>query len=184
MTSFSSNPFSWDNSSAKVQSTVISLSLSNGSGNAMNTSNFTNPVSLFVPRDDSKMPNFTQFNVRPMGNDEYMQYHSLKVTSLDNSINVQIKPHNKSVTFKIFMSFDERPSLEKHDFSWTLPDFSSCIFKNVSRTKMMNVTLNGTTSSKTVEFMDQERHCDNDPYTAFVSNALVTKLGFYYFGKK
>ena len=184
MTSFSSNPFSWDNSSAKVQSAVISLSLSNGSGNGMDTSNFSTPVSLFVPRDDSKMPNFTHFNVRPLGNDEYMQYHSVRMTSLDNSIHVQVKPHNESVTFKIILLFNERPSLKKHDFIWTLPDFSSCIWKNISRIKTVNVALNETENSKTVEYVDQERHCDNDPYTVFVSNALVTKLGLYYIGKK
>ena len=186
MTSFTSNPFTWDTSSAKVQSAVTSLSLTNGStGQTMDTSNFTNPVSLFIPRDDSKMVNFSRFNVRPMGNDEYIQYHSFHAISLNNSVHIQVKPLNKSINLEVFFSFNERPTLQKHEYNWTLPDFSSCVWRNISLTKIANVTeKNGTTISKTVQYLDEERYCDNDPYTAFVSNTRITQLGLYYIGEK
>ena len=184
MSSVSSNPFTWHNSSSSIQSSVISLSLTNSSGHAMDTSNFSNPVNLFVPRDDSKITPPKQYNLRPKGDNEYMQYHSFEMTSMDNSIHVQIKPLNESVVFKAYLLFNERPTTEKFSHNWTLPDYSSCRWKNVSNIRTINVTENGTAGLQTVTYVTQERECDNDPHTLFVSNALVTELGLYYIGKR
>ena len=43
------NPFSWDNSSKKVKSNVISLNFQSGNGKKINVSNLDNDIAIVIP---------------------------------------------------------------------------------------------------------------------------------------
>ena len=49
MTQAEENPYSWDPSSAKVLSDVISFDVNTGLGDKLPTDNLTNPATIIVP---------------------------------------------------------------------------------------------------------------------------------------
>ena len=47
------NPFTWDNSSKKIKSSVTSLELKNGNAEKMNVSNLDNDIEILIPLSSS-----------------------------------------------------------------------------------------------------------------------------------
>ncbi|XP_068694084.1 polycystin-1-like protein 2 [Montipora foliosa] len=170
MTSFPSNPFTWSNTSKEVKSFTVGLTLKNESQNSLNTSNFSEDVNIYIPRDASKLPEPQEFNFIPLRDNEYIQYHTVEVNSVNFSVHIQIFPVNESTKIKVFMLYNEKPTLDSFDYNWTIPDFSSC----------KNVSTNSSSSSNSTAGATDPEDCKRDPYTVSISNSLVTRSGTYY----
>lgn len=205
MSSSPENTLTWSNSSKHVKSFLVGLILRDENGNPLNTSSFTGDVGIYIPRNANQIPKQEEFHVIPLGDNQFIQYHTLDVNSANYSVHIQVIPLNSSNEMSVFLRYNERPSTEKFDYNWTIPNFSNCSFRNVSRnvSSSMNSTegslnstegssdvnsagnLNATNSTETeyhVE-IDVVRDCVIDPYTVSISNSLVTKTGKYFIGR-
>ena len=194
MTSIPTNLHTWSNTSDQVNSYSVSLNLKDEHRKPLDTSNFTKDANIFIPRNASKLPKHEEFYVKPFGDKKYIQYHQIDVNSSNYSVHIQLRPLNESLEkLTILLLYNERPSPEKFDFNWTIPDLSSCSYRNVSRTynssvpgsanNMKNSSATNSSETENVTVIDLVRDCKRDPYTVSISNSMVTKQGKYYLGK-
>ena len=196
MTSIPRNVHTWSNTSKEVKSYAVSLTLKDKDGKPLPTSNFSNYVDIYIPRNASELPEEEEFHVIPLGNKKYIQYHTVQVNSSNFSVHIQVRPKNESIgNLKVLLRYDERPSTEVFDYNWTVPDFSSCSFKNetrvVSNSSAGSGANNATNSSATnstqtgeeIVVIDLKRDCIRNPYLVSISNSMVTEMGTYYLGR-
>ena len=193
MTSIPNNVHTWSNTSKEVKSYAVSLTLKDKDGKPLPTSNFSNYVDIYIPRNASDLPEEEEFHVIPMGNKKYIQYHTVQVNSSNFSVHIQVRPKNESIgNLTVLFRYDERPTTETFDYNWTVPDFSSCSFKNVSRVVSNSSTASGannatnssaTNSNQTGEEIVVKRDCIRNPYLVSISNSMVTEMGTYYLGR-
>lgn len=131
-----------------------------------------------------------------MGEGKYIQYHTIEVNTSNYSVHCQIRPKNASIgNLTVLLSKTERPSPDKFDYNWTVPDFSGCSFSKVSRVvsnssarggasnAANSSTTNSTEAEPEVVVIDVKRDCIKDPYIVSVSNSMVTEKGTYYLGR-
>lgn len=196
MNSIPNNVHTWSNTSRQVNSFTVSLTLKDKNGKLLNTSNFSSYADIYIPRNASQLPEEEEFYVIPTGNKKYIQYHTIQVNSSNYSVHIQVRPRNESIgNLTVLLRYDDRPNTETFDYSWTVPDFSSCSFSNVSR-KVSNSSAgsganNATNSSATnstqteeeIVVIDLKRDCVRDPYLVSISNSMVTEKGTYYLGR-
>lgn len=188
MTAIDSNLHTWSNTSKQVKSYSVGLHLKDGKQQPLNTSNFKNAADIYIPRNASELSKYQEFNVIPLGDKKFIQYHAIDVNSSNYSVHIQLRPVNESIQqLTVLLRYNERPSPEKFDFNWTIPNFSHCSFRNVSRVVSNNATNSSATSSTETEhevvLIDVERDCVKDPYIVSISNDIVTKMGKYYVGR-
>ena len=193
MTSIPNNVHTWSNTSKEVKSYAVSLTLKDKDGKPLPTSNFSNYVDIYIPRNTSDLPKEEEFHVIPMGNKKYIQYHTVQVDSSNFSVHIQVRPKNESIgNLTVLLRYDERPSTETFDYNWTVPDFSSCSFKNVSRVVSNSSAASGANnatnssamnSNQTGEEIVVKRVCIRNPYLVSISNSMVTEMGTYYLGR-
>ncbi len=196
MTSIPTNLKTWSNTSKQVNSYNAGLTLKDEHRHPLNTSNFSSDAHIYIPRNASQLPDEEEFYVIPLGERKYIQYHALQVNNTNYSVHVQIRPKNDSVgNLTVFLLYDKRPDPEKFDYNWTVPDFSGCTFRNVSRVVSNSSTGNGTNNAtnssasnsteteEEVVVIDIKRDCVRDPYIVSISNSMVTKEGTYYLGR-
>lgn len=197
MNAIPTNLHTWSNTSKEVNSYSVGLTLKDESRHPLNTSNFSSDANIYIPRNASQLPDEEEFFVVPMGDNKYIQYHAIQVNSSNFSVHIQIRAVNESIgNLTVFLLFDERPTPEHFDYNWTIPDFSGCTFKNVSRV-VSNSSAEGsgannatnssaTNSTKTenqVVVQDMERDCLKHPNIVSISNSMVTQKGTYYLGR-
>ena len=193
MTSIPNNVHTWSNTSKEVKSYAVSLTLKDKDGKPLPTSNFSNYVDIYIPRNASELPEEEEFHVIPMGNKKYIQYHTVQVNSSNFSVHIQVRPKNESIgNLTVLFRYDERPTTETFDYNWTVPDFSSCSFKNVSRVVSNPSAASGANnatnssamnSNQTGEEIVVKRDCIRNPYLVSISNSMVTEMGTYYLGR-
>lgn len=188
MTAIDSNLHTWSNTSKQVKSYSVGLHLKDGKQQPLNTSNFKNDADIYIPRNASELSKYQEFNVIPLGDNKFIQYHAIDVSSSNYSVHIQLRPVNESIQqLTVLLRYNERPSPEKFDFNWTIPNFSDCSFRNVSREVSNNATNSSATKSTETEhevvLIDVERDCVKDPYIVSISNDIVTKMGKYYVGR-
>ena len=182
LTSFPNNTFTWSETSKEVKSFAVGLTMKDAQQNPLDTSNFSEYVNVYIPRDTSKLSDLEEFNLVPFKDDEFIQYHTIDVNSLNYSLHLQIIPVNESKEMQVFLGYSFRPTPDNFDYNWTLPDFSNCSFKNASRNE--SDPAEGTRTPKEQFVIDVAKDCKRDPYTATISNSLITKTGTYYLGNK
>ena len=169
----------------------MGLTLRNKDRKPLDTSNFTKDADIYIPRDASNISEPEEFYVIPLNDKEFIQYHTIEVDSANFSVHVQIIPVNQSKEMSVFLLYNERPNPEKFDYNWTIPDFSNCSLRNVSRNVSSSsnssaesgVNATNSTNTEYQVVVDVVRDCTIDPYTVFVSNSMVTKTGTYYLGR-
>lgn len=192
MNSIPKNVHTWSNTSKEVNSYTVSLTLRDKDGKPLPTSNFSSYVDIYIARNTSDLPEEEEFHVIPLGSKKYIQYHTVQVNSSNFSVHVQVRPKNESIgNLTVLLRYDERPTTETFDYNWTVPDFSTCSFKNVSNSSAGSEANNATNSSapnstqtgqETVE-IDLKRDCVRNPYLVSISNSMVTEMGTYYLGR-
>lgn len=196
MNSIPTSVYTWSNTSKEVNSYTVSLTLKDKDGRPLPTSNFSSYTDIYVPRNASGLPEEEEFYVIPLGDKAYIQYHTVQVNSSNFSVHIQVRPRNESIgNLTVLLRYDERPTTETFDYNWTVPDFSSCSFTNVSRvvsnssagSGANNATnssaTNSTQTGQEVVVIDLKRDCLRDPHLVSISNSMVTEKGTYYLGR-
>ena len=185
MNSIPKRVHTWSNTSKDVKSYTVGLTLKDKDGKPLPTSNFSSDVDIYIPRNASELPEEEEFYVIPLGDKKYIQYHTVQVNSSNFSVHIQVRPKNDSIgNLKVLLRYDERPTTEKFDYNWTVPDFSSCSFSNSSAGNgTNNATNSSATNSTQTVVIDLKRDCVRDPYLVSISNSMVTEMGKYYLGR-
>ncbi|XP_028408505.1 sperm receptor for egg jelly-like [Dendronephthya gigantea] len=179
--SFKQNPFSWDNTSSTVLSNVIDIVVESNLN--ISSSNMSEDVSVTILRDLSLFPEDSSFFMKPRAMNltenwkEYLKFHCFTRKSNYTAMNFEIKPHHLGVHLNVYLKRGGRPSVEKGDyeFSYKLPDFSSCNVGNTS----VNKSKSDDSDPVHIDIND----CSTHPYTVFVSNLDFNGTGEYCFGK-
>ena len=124
MTAVSFNPYSWDNSSKAIQSSVTSLELKSGEAN-INVSNLEDDVVMVIPIA-SKPKNNTNASeekehlfLKP----NKMAVHSYYAELADVSVTIEMGVegnNNRDIVVEMFIKFGTRPSVNDFDHNFTI----------------------------------------------------------------
>ena len=88
-------------------------------------SDLSSDIEVFIPMKlEGKTKNEINFPVNP-GN-ETMTLHKFEIPYNDTAFHVRIEPLNETI-LTIYLRYGERPNRTNYDFSFTIPDFSSCL---------------------------------------------------------
>lgn len=164
MTSFSENPFTWDNSAKGIRSSVVDFSLKKGDGTSLQITGLKDPVELFIPvtrkvqttgnKSDDK------YFAKPSDGSENLQYHRIDIPSVNSIVFFDIHPERGEV-LDIFVTAGKKPTPTNYQFKTRVPDFSSC-----------------TASSKIFGY----RNCSKNPYEISLASNVTGKTGTHYIG--
>ena len=117
------NPFTWDNSSKKIRSSVTSLDLQGANGEKINVSNLDNYIEILIPISSSppKTNNATDhYFLKP----NKMSFHSYYAEIADVPVSIKIGAKKLGVVIEMFLKFGARPTIEDFDHNFTVT--SSC----------------------------------------------------------
>ena len=119
------NPFSWDNSSKKVQSSVISLELQTENATRLNVSNLDDYIEIVIP-----------ISTPPSNTSNGSEHYFLKPNKLtvrryyadlaDVPVSIRLGVAKEETLVKMFVKFGSRPTTEDSDFNFTLKLTSKC----------------------------------------------------------
>ena len=119
------NPFSWDISSKKVKSNVISLDFQNGNGKKINVSNLDNDIEIVIPISGpaTNTSNATEhYFLKP----NRMFIHSYYAELANVPVSMRIGVQEEGTVVKIFLKFGSRPTVEDSDYNFTILFRSIC----------------------------------------------------------
>ena len=113
------NPFTWDNSSKKVKSSVISLALKSGNGEKINVSNLDNYIEIAIPISGppTNISNGTEhYFLKP----NKMSFRSYYAELADVPVCIKIKAQKQGIAIQLFSKFGARPTIEDFDHNFTV----------------------------------------------------------------
>ena len=119
------NPFSWDTSSKKVKSNVISLDFQNGNGKKINVSNLDNDIEIVIPISSpaTNSSNATEhYFLKP----NQMFIHSYYAELANVPVSMRIGVQANGTVVKLFVKFGSRPTVEDSDHNFTTLFTSIC----------------------------------------------------------
>ncbi len=118
------NPFTWDNSSKKVKSSVTSLDLQSGNGKKINVSNLDSDIEIVIPisSPQTNTSNGTEhYFLKP----NKMTIRSYYAELADVPVSIQIGVQKEGTVTKLFVKFGSRPTIENSDHNLTLRSYCS-----------------------------------------------------------
>ena len=117
------NPFTWDNSSKKVKSSVISLDLQSGNGKKINVSNLDSDIEIVVPisSQPTNTSNGTEHNFLKPNKISIRSYYA---ELADVPVSIKIGVLREGTVTQLFVKFGSRPSIENSDHNFTV--MSTC----------------------------------------------------------
>ena len=119
------NPFTWDNSSKKVQSSVISLDLQTENATKLNVSNLDNYIEIVIPISSppSNTSNKTEhYFLKP----NKMTIRSYYAELADVPVSIKLGMAEEDTVIKLFVNFGSRPTTEDSDLNFTVKFTSTC----------------------------------------------------------
>ncbi|KAK3725337.1 hypothetical protein QZH41_008953, partial [Actinostola sp. cb2023] len=121
------NPFSWDSTSSRVTSSVISLACMDNTGSDIDISNLKSPIVMTIPRTNtsSQDPAEKKTFLKPSSGDT-MQYRRVSVDIAGSSLQMKIEIASVEVTVVVFVKLRDRPTVDNYDYKTKVPDVSRC----------------------------------------------------------
>ena len=148
-------PFSWDPLGSRVTTAVSSLELRNSSGQFLNTTELTAPISIRL----QNLQKFTNASQSHFVGANRTVFYKVNVNQSGMSLMLEIRPESNETKFLVTVKYGERSSVSNSDLNLTIPDLSSCD-----------------------KIPDGYVNCSRDPYKVFVNQKFVESKGpGYYF---
>ena len=146
------NPFTWDNSSKKVKSSVISLDLQSANGTKINVSNLDNYIDVVIPIT-SPSPNTSNETEHYFLKPNKMSFRSYYAELADVPVSIKIGVQEKGVVIELFVKFGKRPTIKDFDHNFTVrstcrnqtndkQNGTSCVLEENSLTVVPSVSTN------------------------------------------
>ena len=147
-------PFSWDPSGSRVTTAVSSLELKNSSGNFLNTTELTAPITIRL----QNLQEFRNASQSHFVGTNRTVFYMLNVNQTGMALMLKIRPDSNETKFLVTVKYGKR-SVSNSDLNLTIPDFSSCD-----------------------KIPDGYVNCSRDPYTVFMNQEFIESKGLgYYF---
>ena len=145
------NPFTWDNSSKKVKSSVISLDLQSAKGTKINVSNLDNYIEVVIPIT-SPSPNTSNGTEQYFLKPNKMSFRSHYAELADVPVSIKIGVQEKGVVIELFVKFGKRPTIKDFDHNFTVrstcrnqtndkQNGTSCVLEENSLTVVPSVSI-------------------------------------------
>ena len=118
------NPYSWDNSSLSVTSSICSLELKNEETGAMNVSDLENDIEITIPTNNEEPETAEQesYFLRP-----YEMTISSYYAELGNvPVSLSLEGVDKNAIVEVFVKFGSRPTVEDFDQNFTVVFTATC----------------------------------------------------------
>ena len=176
---FNNNPYTWDNTSKTVTSTIASLDLT--SSREIQLSNLTEDIAITISRDPRQFPKMNSFYMKPdkpypddVGK-SYLKYHCFNRNSRWTAMNFELHPEDVSLSLKVYLKTGGKPNVRTGDFNlqYNLPDFKSCD---------LDMDGHNTSEDSGTVVIDPFSHCTRHPYSLFISNVDFNETGKHCFG--
>ena len=119
------NPFTWDNSSKKIKSSVTSLELKNGNAEKINVSNLDNDIEIVIPISSppQNSTNDTEhFFLKP----KEMSVRSYYAELADVPVSLKLGVAMEGTETELLVKFGKRPTMEDFDHNFTVMFASTC----------------------------------------------------------
>ena len=119
------NPFTWDNSSKKIKSSVTSLDLQSGDGKKINVSNLDNDIVIVIPISSppSNTSNKTEhYFLKP----NKMSIRSYYAELADVPVSIKIGVQQEGIGINLFVKSGSRPTIENSDHNFTVMFTPTC----------------------------------------------------------
>ena len=122
------NPYRWDKSYQKIKSEISSLEFSDREGTALPVGGNNIDIDIKIPLKSGINSQSNDFFIRPL----MMRYHTLELTDVSDSMILEVKPTNLSMTMVVYVRYGERPTVNSYSYTAIVPDYSSCNWVNES----------------------------------------------------
>ena len=119
------NPFTWDNSSKKIKSSVTSLDLQSGDGKKINVSNLDNDIVIVIPISSppTNTSNGTEhYFLKP----NKMSIRSYYAELADVPVSIKIGVQQEGTGIQLFVKSGSRPTIKNSDHNFTIMFTSTC----------------------------------------------------------
>lgn len=119
------NPFTWDNSSKKVKSSVASLDLQSANGTKINVSNLDNYIEIVIPITGPP-PNTSNETEHHFLKPHKMSFRSYYAELADVPVSIKIGVEKEGTVIELFARFRSRPTIKDSDHNFTILFTSTC----------------------------------------------------------
>ena len=119
------NPFTWDNSSKKIKSSVVSLDLQIRNGTKIDVSNLDNYIEIVIPISSSP-PNTSNVTEHYFLKPNKMSFRSYYAELADVPVSIKIVVQAEGAVIELLVKNGSRPTMEDHDYNFTVPFTSTC----------------------------------------------------------
>ena len=152
------NAFTYDESASKVKSSVTGIDFASKDGKGISVNNTDEPIEIIIENEAPDIqPEEIRMGVQEDGSQE--NFHTVKLSN--ESFRAVITPID-DVAIEVYLRVDKRPTPKKYMFRWTLPDNSSCTWKNETKHEGEIMDLLLVDRNETI--------CTRDVYSIFVSD--------------
>ena len=128
MLSMPFNPFTWDRTSQRVHSDVLTLDLKDDKRKMIQVSKLSSDVFIEIPLKNTSN---SQENQHFFIKNETSRFHEINVDFEDTLMQLEITPENETVNLFIFMRFGHRPTTQEHDLNGTVSSNERCIWTRI-----------------------------------------------------
>ena len=158
MTFFPENPITWPESSSRIRSPVLGLKIWRNGNEVVVIDNLSEDIQITIPSTDSH-----NLSLETMGftepNGRSIQYHTFHIEEDDDILQFKLSRLNSTNEITVYVKYGIKPTVSDYDFSYTLPNMTSCHVKNFTITS-----------------------CQFDPFTVSISRQEAALTGRYYVG--
>ena len=118
------NPYSWDNSSLSVTSSVCSLELRNDETGTINVSDLENEIEITIPTNNEESDSAEQesYFLKPYE----MTIRSYYAELGNVPVSLSLKGVDKDAIVEVFIKFGSRPTMEDFDQTFTVMFTATC----------------------------------------------------------
>jgi len=126
------NPYTWDNSSKMIKSSVTDLELQSEDERELNVSNLDNDVEIVIPISNppTNSSNMTRhFFLKP----QKMSIHSYFAELADVPVTIGMSVQKDGVVLELFVKYGSRPTIDDFDQNFTVAFVSTCETQTYSK---------------------------------------------------
>lgn len=130
------NPFTWNQTSERVHSDVLTLQLKDDKRNTINISQLSSDICVKIPLKDTSSP---EENTHLFTKDHSSRFHAIDVDYKDTFMQLEIAPEDPNIQLEVFMKFGSRPTIQEHDLNGTVSRNKWCIWRMQGETEAERV---------------------------------------------
>lgn len=135
MTALSFNPFTWDESSKAIQSSVSSLELQSEEFGSVNVSNLKEDIIMVIPilGDSKNNNNPSKVSEHSFLKPNRMSFRSYHVELADTPLTIKLGVQEFGVVIGMAVKFGSRPTTENFDHDFEIMFNSTCVNHSTER---------------------------------------------------